>query len=120
MLLLLASKLPRGCVSTTLSAGVQKASIKKHKIAISAAYVELPALNGGVLPCLERVPSVCVWQWGSWLSPSVPIACSVPDLLQIIIGLDLNILQKKKIEIAKDPGQQFSKIFCLPQLSRRI
>lgn len=44
----------------------------------------------------------------------------LPDVLQLILGLDLKILLEKKIEIVKDPGQQFAKIFCLPQLSQRI
>lgn len=46
--------------------------------------------------------------------------CFLPDVLQLILGLDLIILLEKKIEIVKDPGQQFSKMFCLPQLSQHI
>lgn len=122
MLHLSASKLPRGGVSTTLSAGTWKASIKlKIKLQTvkpmcsSLYWMEEFYLAWNVLHQI-----VCIWQWESLLSPSVSVACLVRDLLQIITGLDLNILQKKKIEIAKDPGQQFSKIFCLPQLSQRI
>lgn len=116
-------KLHTGIVPIMLSVGSQKAAIKKIQIQTTEPIWRVICAHGRIshhLKCVAPTYEYVQWQAGGLALSLFSCCWFLPDVLQLICGLDLIILLGKKIEIVKDPGQQFSKIFCLPQLSQPI